>query len=206
MFTRDARATRLSMGGAILAALATSSCCLGPLLLAAVGIGGAGAIAALGVLRPYLLVVTIALVATGFYFTYREARPVEGDGCGCERPVADRAGRMGLWVATVVVILVAAAPPLLARWESPKLSGVASSATLETVTILVRGIDCAACARPIRAALTEVGGFHSLLLDIANQRMAVTYEPQPERLAAYVAAIDELGYEAKVPDARKKDR
>jgi Au+-exporting ATPase len=101
---------------------------------------------------------------------------------------------------------VVAAPPLLARWDGAKHSGVASSASLATVTIPVQGIDCEACAGPIRAALTRVGGFHDLVLDMPNQHMTVTYEPQPERLAAYIAALDELGYEAKMPDASESKR
>jgi mercuric ion transport protein len=195
------RAKRWSIGGAVLAAIAASSCCLGPLLLAALGIGGAGATAALGAYRPYLLAGTAALLGAGFYFTYRKPRVAAGDACGCERPRANRAGRVGLWLATVVVVLVAAAPPLLAKWADhtrPRPSA-AADANVTKATIAVEGIDCEACAAPIRTALTKVGGFHDLELDIPKQSATVTYEPAPGRLESYVAAINELGYEAKLP-------
>lgn len=71
MATAEERAKRLSIGGAVLAALAASSCCLGPLLLAALGVGSAGAIAGLAAYRPYLLAGTALLLAVAFYFTYR---------------------------------------------------------------------------------------------------------------------------------------
>lgn len=208
MTGKDERAKRWSIGGAVLAALAASSCCLGPLLLAALGIGGAGATAALGAYRPYLLAGTAALLGAGFYFTYRKPRGVTGAACGCERPRTNRAGRIGLWIAAVAVVFVAAAPPLLAQWadRTRSRSGAASTANLTKATIVVEGIDCEACAAPMRKALAKLGGFHDLALDIPKQSIAVTYEPAPGRLEAYVAAINELGYEAKLPTGSEARR
>lgn len=200
--TTNERAKKLSIGGALLAALAASSCCIGPLLLAALGVGGAGATAALAAYRPYLLAGTALMLGGGFYFTYRRPRVAAADACGCERPRTNRVGRIGLWLATVVVVLVAAAPPLLARWADAHrpAASTSSDANLAKVTIGVQGIDCEACAAPLRKALAQVGGFRDLELDIPKQTITVLYEPAPGRLAAYAAAIDDLGYEAKLPD------
>jgi len=193
------RVRRWSIGGAVIAAFAASSCCLGPLLLAALGIGGAGGIAGLGAYRLYLLAGTAALLSAGFYFTYRKPRaPFESaDACGCERPRTNRVGRIGLWIATVLVVLVAAAP-LLAKWADRARPSI-TNANVTKTTIAVEGIDCEACAAPIRKALAKAGGFHELELDIPKQSITVTYEPAPGRLEAYVSAINELGYEAKLP-------
>jgi copper chaperone CopZ len=169
--------------------------------LAAVGVGGAGAAGALGAFRPYLLTGTAALLVLGFYLTYRRPGSAVGDTCGCARSGASRAGRIGLWTATVVVVLVATAPPLLAKWaertharSSTILGGSGSKAT-----IAVEGVDCEACAAPMRKALAKAGGFRDLELDIARRSITVTYEPAPGRLEAYVAAINDLGYEASLP-------
>lgn len=81
--------------------------------MAALGIGGAGAFAVLAAWRPYALGATASLLGLGFYLTYRKPRTAR-DACGCERPRANRAGRVALWVATAVVLLVAASPRLLA--------------------------------------------------------------------------------------------
>ena len=183
----------------MLAALAASSCCVGPLLLAALGLGGAGAAGAVGAFRPHLLVVTAAMLAVGFYFSYRKRGR---DACGCERPRANRAGRVAMWITTVAVVLVASAPSVLARWaDRPRrLSPAAlAAAGLARADILVVGVDCQACAAPMRRALAKVGGLHDLELDLPKQSVTVTYEPRPGRLEAYLAAIDELGYEASLP-------
>jgi len=197
----------LSLAGAVLAAMAASACCIGPLLLALLGVGGAGALATLGAYRPYLLVLTVALLAWGFYLTYRRPRRAvvtaalgDGDACGCARPKAGLAGRIGLWIATVLVVVFATAPSVLARIAERGGSAVAlaGDATLETAILHVQGIDCEACAAPLRRALTKVGGLRDLTLDVPAQNARLTYEPAPGRLQAYVVAIDDLGYEASL--------
>ena len=195
----EGHAKRLSIGGALLAALAASWCCLGPLLLAALGVGGAGATATLGAFRPYHLAGTALLLGAGFFFAYRKPRKSAADACGCEKPRVNRVGRFGLWIGTLLVVLVAAAPALLAKWSNTRTSPASvDDAKLAKATIDVQGIDCEACAAPIRKALTRVGGLRDLDLDVAKQAVRVTYEPASGRLAAYVVAINDLGYEAKL--------
>lgn len=100
--------TLVSVGGAIVAGFAASLCCLGPLIFAALGIGGAGLLVKFEAYRPYLAVLTLALLGSGFYFTYRRPKAAAvaaagGPACDCEIPTANRFGRVMLWVATVVV-------------------------------------------------------------------------------------------------------
>jgi len=100
--------TAASVGGAVVAAFASSLCCLGPLLFAALGLGGAGLLVKLQAYRPYFAALTLALLGTGFYLTYRRPRlapATVGDGpaCDCELPRANRLGRVMLWIAAVVV-------------------------------------------------------------------------------------------------------
>ena len=204
--TGSSATRRASIGAALAAALAASSCCIGPLVLAALGVGGAGAFAALAVYRPWILGATGILIAVGFYLTYRKPVAVEGDDCGCERPKTARAGKIGLWIATVIVVLIAAAPTLIAKVFDSHRVAADSSARTTTAVIHVEGADCEACAAHIRVALDKVGGFHALALDVPSQRITVTYEPTPGRLDAYVAAIDHLGYEAALDPTNRPVR
>ncbi len=98
-----------SVAGAVVAAFASSLCCLGPLVFAALGIGGAGLLVKLTPYRTPLAAVTLGLLATGFYFTYRRPKAAAGvsnagaPACACELPRAHRFGRVMLWVTTLVV-------------------------------------------------------------------------------------------------------
>jgi mercuric ion transport protein len=104
-----------SIGGAVAAAFAASLCCLGPLVFAALGIGGAGLLVRFEAYRPYLATLTVFLLGAGFYLTYRRptlahATAAGTPACDCERPTASRLGRVALWVATAVVVIFLSFP------------------------------------------------------------------------------------------------
>ncbi len=100
----------ITLAGALAAAFAASACCIGPLVLTLIGIGGAASALALEPYRPYLLILTGALLGGAFYVTYRRPARSCGPGKACEMPKANRAGRVLLWVVTLVVILAATFP------------------------------------------------------------------------------------------------
>lgn len=93
-----------TMAGAVVSAFLASACCIGPLLLALLGLGGAGLLIKLEPYRPYFTVVTLAALGAGFWFTYRKPKVVEGDDCGCEHPRSNRFGKVLLWVVTALVV------------------------------------------------------------------------------------------------------
>ncbi len=96
--------------GSVLTAAAASACCLGPIVLSVVGAGALSATATkLEAVRPYFLGLTVVLLVLGFYHAYRPA----GDICradGTCAPSSKRSARLVLWIATVVVVLLAAFP------------------------------------------------------------------------------------------------
>ncbi len=104
-------ARNFSLGGSVAAALAASACCVGPLVFALLGIGGAGFLVALEPYRPVFTVLTLGLLGVGYYLTYRTPAMARvpaggdavGDDCGCEMPKTNRAGKRMLWVATGLV-------------------------------------------------------------------------------------------------------
>lgn len=110
---RDGRAA-LAAGG--LAAILASTCCLGPLVLMALGVSGAwiGNLTALEPYRP--IFIGVALVA--LFFAWRrifrpaaECKPGEV----CALPQAGRAYKTLFWVVAGLV-LVALAFPYIAPW------------------------------------------------------------------------------------------
>jgi mercuric ion transport protein len=187
---------RTSIGGAFLGAVLASSCCLGPLLLSALGIGGLGVFGWVGGLRPYLLGVTAAMLASAFYLTYRRPKPAAYEACGCPPSRSRRFPKIALWESTGLVVLLSLAPSLVARVTEHGAAPLSSTARIAVVH--VEGMDCEACAAPMRKALAKVGGFQRLDLDLKKQTVSIAYELGPGRPDAYVQAIDRLGYEARL--------
>lgn len=102
---REIEHQRLVAVGGILGALAASSCCIVPLGLFSVGIGGAwiGNLTAVAPYKPLFVVLTAAIIGYGFYLVYWKPRRVCADETACARPLPDRFVRLGLWIATVLV-------------------------------------------------------------------------------------------------------
>jgi len=112
---RSGLARALSLGG-ILAALGASSCCVIPFALFSLGVSGAW-IADLTALEPYqpaFLAVAFACLGGGFVLHRRKADAACGEGASCARLVSDRAARVGFWVATLLIVVAVAFPPIAA--------------------------------------------------------------------------------------------
>ncbi len=102
----------LSFGG-IVAALAAASCCVVPFVLFVAGVSGAW-IANLTALKPYQPIfvgLTIACLGAGYYAVYRKPKAAECvEGSYCANPASDRIAKIGLWLASGLIVLALAFP------------------------------------------------------------------------------------------------
>jgi mercuric ion transport protein len=104
----------LVAAGGILAALGAAACCVVPFALFIAGIGGAW-ISNLTALHPYQPIfgaVTVGFLGYGFYLVYRKPRVACAEGSYCAKPTSNRIAKIGLWMATVVVIVAFGFPKL----------------------------------------------------------------------------------------------
>ena len=98
---------RLIAGLSVLGAIGASACCVIPFTLFTLGVSGAwiGNLTALAPYKPLFVVGTLALLALGFYLVYRRPRAaVCDDGSYCARPASNRIAKIGLWMATALVL------------------------------------------------------------------------------------------------------
>ena len=71
---RETLGTAATVSGAVAAAFAAAACCIGPLIVAVLGVGGAGAMVALAPYRPYFLGATVVMLGLGVFMVYRRRR------------------------------------------------------------------------------------------------------------------------------------
>jgi mercuric ion transport protein len=97
---------RLIAVGGILGALAASSCCIVPLILFSLGIGGAwiGNLTALAPYKPFFVAGTTGLLGYGFYLVYWKPKRACADDAACARPIPNRVVQFALWIATLLVV------------------------------------------------------------------------------------------------------
>jgi len=105
----EAKNGRYALIGGVIAAVAASLCCIGPLVLVALGVGGAwaGNLAVLEPFRPYFL--GAALIALFFAWKKIYRAPAAAactPGSVCAMPQTNRMYKVLFWI---VAVLIAAA-------------------------------------------------------------------------------------------------
>lgn len=105
----DVEKRRVAAVGSVVGAILASACCVVPLVLVTLGIGGAwiGSLTALEPYKPYTIAATLVFLAFGFRHVYARPKTVCVEGTYCARPAAGRITKTVLWAALVVVVLSA---------------------------------------------------------------------------------------------------
>jgi|SRR5579883_1415359 len=103
--------TGTTLIGGVLAGIGASACCLGPLLLLSMGIGGAWVahLTALEPYRPLLIGLTVLFLGVTFWKLYRVPQSCAiGDRCMAER--TRKVQRILFWLLLPVVFLLVISP------------------------------------------------------------------------------------------------
>jgi mercuric ion transport protein len=109
-------AHKAALIGSVLSAGLASACCIGPVLLALLGISGAGLLLNLEAYRPYFIGFALLLLGVAFYLSYRKPAVENcGPGGACVVPRSAKTTRILLWMATLIVGLLIFFPDLASR-------------------------------------------------------------------------------------------
>jgi len=182
----------------ILAAILAATCCVGPLLLVAIGLGS-GAVF-VGRYHWFFLIGGIA-VLTWAWAKYLREKTI----CDCEdRPMSGgRSAMLTLLIATLLVLgfaglnisryVFASAPP-----AAPTQTQLANG--LNRIVVSVDGLSCVTCEIPVRHVLRRIDGVKSVDVNAATKTATVDYEPSKATPEQLVAAINSTGYRARLPN------
>ncbi len=101
-----------SLAAAGTAGLLASACCIGPLVLASIGLGSiaAGVVAVFEPLRPVFIVIALAALGFAGWKIYR--RPVMAcePGAACAQPSTDHIYKTVFWIVSAIVLALLASP------------------------------------------------------------------------------------------------
>ncbi|WP_244946910.1 mercuric transporter MerT family protein [Legionella israelensis] len=108
---KDLKLANGSLIGAIIAGIAASLCCVGPLVLLALGISGAwiSTLTHLEFLRPFGIAITLFFLVLVFWKLYITPRRCSVDQL-CGKPTGLRSYRIIFWVVTVLLLALLAFP------------------------------------------------------------------------------------------------
>jgi len=182
----------------ILSAILASICCVGPLLLVAIGVGS-GAVW-VGRYHWFFLIGGIA-VLTWAWAKYLREKTV----CDCEhKPMGGRRSAMLALLITTVLVLgfaglnisryVFARAPVPAQTQTQLANG------LNRIVVSVEGLSCVTCEIPVRHALRRIDGVKFVHVSATTKTATVDYEPAKANPEQLVAAINSTGYRVALPN------
>ena len=192
--------TRLSWAGAVIAAAASSVCCILPVAAIVLGVGGFAASAYFEPWRPYLLALTIAFLALGFCLTDRQSRQQScepGSHCAC--PSSGRWNRVVLGLIALLVMAIAAFPHYSGsiarafnkgRKPTPNLRPSARA----HVTFDVEGLDCGGCAVMLEKNLSQTPGIYRAEVSFERKQVALDYDQSAISLSRIAERIAHFGF------------
>lgn len=104
-----------SLVAGVLAAIGASVCCVGPLVLLMLGIGGAwiANLTALEPLRPWFIAATLLFLGLAFRRLYLQPQVCE-PGAACAEPIVVKRQRLIFWVVALALLLLLSVP-----WLAP---------------------------------------------------------------------------------------
>jgi copper chaperone CopZ len=180
----------------ILAVILGSTCCIGPLLLVAIGVGS-GAVF-IGRYHWFFIIGAIAVLIWAWAKYLREKTV-----CDCEhKPMGGRrSALLTLLITTVLVIGFAGLN--ISRYVFGSLPPAAENQFangLSRTVISVDGLSCVACEIPVRHALRRIDGVKSVHVSAATKTATVEYEQAKTNPEQLVAAINSTGYRATLPN------
>lgn len=105
---------RLPLIGGVIAAVAASLCCIGPLVLVMLGVGGAWVanLAVLEPFRPYFLAAAVIALFFAWKKIYRAPEAACTPGSLCAMPRINRVYKLLFWMVAVLIALALVFPYL----------------------------------------------------------------------------------------------
>lgn len=185
----------------LVSALVSSVCCVGPALLAFLGLFGfAGGV--FSRYHWYFIAAGVIGVAVAWWQYTREKQQLHALGSRMRNEGTTRA-ILAFSTGVIVVVLGFAVYPLMARQAVRSASrdsqASVASLNLKSMTIPVSGMDCAMCAYPIKERLHELPGVGKVDVDVPNGKVSVNYDPAKVKPEQLLTAINSTGYKASLP-------
>lgn len=182
----------------VLAAIGSSLCCITPLLALVSGATGlASAFTWVEPLRPYLILITFAVL--GFAW-YQKLKPKKEMACACdeEKPSFFQS-KSYLGLMTIFAILMLGFPYLSQSfYRTPsKQVVVVDKANVQKVDFDIEGMTCTSCEAHINHAVNELDGIIRIQTSYESGHTTIEFDESQTNLGAIKEAIASTGYALK---------
>ena len=186
------------IGAGIITAIATSLCCITPVLALVAGTSGiASSFSWLEPFRPYLIGVTVLVLGFAWYQKLKP-RTAEEIRCACEedeKPSFWQSRKFLLLVTVFAVIMMAFPYYSTAFYPDNKKEVVyVNTSDIVTLNMNLEGLTCTACDNHVIHAAYEVEGVIDAKSDYETGTASVQFDKSKTNAGEVLKAINETGY------------
>lgn len=187
-------------GVAIISTLAASLCCVVPIIT--IVAGGSSILSNfswINAVRPYLIVLSMVVLALAWYFSLTRVNTLNLDCASCEpsKKISFVHSRSFLSIVTLFAIFMMTLPYYSAliypklELATGEMSGIGTS---KQVIFKVQGMTCEACESHVDNELSKVDGVLSYKTSYNSSSSLVTFDSHKVDVRELKAAIRKTGY------------
>ncbi|PCJ23405.1 MAG: heavy metal transporter [Flavobacteriales bacterium] len=187
------------IGAGILTAIASSLCCIVPVLaLVAGSTGAATTFSWMEPLRPYLILFTVIILG---YTWWKKLKPVAQDDCDCEVDAKKSSfiqSKKFLGIITVFAILMTAFPYFSNAFypANNEVYLIVDSENSKKVIFEIEGMTCDACENHVNHAVNNLSGIISVTTSYDHGNAEIEFDKTITSIDEIAMAINSTGYEA----------
>ncbi len=184
------------VGAGLLTAIASSLCCITPVLALISGTSGiASTFSWLEPFRPYLIGFTFLVL--GFAW-YQKLKPKKEIDCDCETDEKSSfiQSKLFLGIVTIFAIVMTAFPYYSSVFypKSEKEIIVVDKANIQTVNLKIKGMTCASCEEHINHSVNQLNGILNVKSSYENENTEIEFDNSKTTIEEIEKAVNSTGY------------
>ena len=184
-------------GTGLVAAIASSLCCIIPLISLLAGLGGvATAFSWIEPARPYLIGFTVLALGFAWYLRFRDR--ITGNECACDDDVKRSflQGKAFLPVVSVVALLMLSFPNYAHIFypNNATHADIINEVDVDSATFFISGMTCTGCEEHVEHGVKKLPGIVSVSANYKQRRADVTFDRTRTSIESIEIANNETGY------------
>jgi len=184
------------IGAGLLTAIASSLCCITPVLALISGTSGvASTFSWLEPFRPYLIGFTILVL--GFAW-YQKLKPKKEIDCDCETDEKPTFIQSKLFLGIVTLFAISMTVfPYYSSVFYPKIEKeivIVDKANIQIINLEVKGMTCASCEKHINHSVNQLNGIINISTSYENRNTEIEFDNSKTTLEEIEKAVNSTGY------------
>jgi copper chaperone CopZ len=184
----------------LLSAMAASLCCITPVVALVAGSSLAANFSWLEPVRPFLVGLSIGVLALAWYIQLKPHRKINKDCCETTKDSSFLQSKTFLGIVTLFAFLMMTFP-LYANLYYPKaktlVSTIIQTNKTQQVKYTIQGMTCAGCEVHVNKELLKENGVLAYTTSYTSRSSLVSFDYSKTSIKALEAAINRSGYKVK---------